>query len=172
MPAGQGDNFSLAGIALFSVPDQTQGTGGFEVPADLEIQLSNWMSVHKLPSGPGQPARKLAQTFGTYVDPITWDAEWVGPNADQKSRAIAAVHAARQPVTFQAGAYAFTVIVNKYKIKFHARFSIGYAIELEVLVDNSGLLSTQPGLISAEQQLTNQYTTIVQVPFPPVPPNM
>lgn len=152
----QGETFSLAGISLFSYPDAASASGGFEVPSDLKVKMSTWMSVHKLAAGPGQPSRKIAQTFGVFIDPIAWEALWLGPNADRKSRTFAAAQAARIPVTFQFGTYSFDVIISEYEITSHSRFEIGYSIKLEPMVDKSGLLTNQPDLITAAQQLSLQ----------------
>ena len=96
--------FSLAGITLFAAPDGAAGSGGFEVPQELEIGLETWGSVHKLPqTGTGAP-KIIVQTFGVFPKPIKWEARFLGVTAEQRAKTLATAQVQQRVVPFVAGA--------------------------------------------------------------------
>ena len=150
--------FSLAGIALFGSPDINAGSGGFEVPQDLEVGLETWGSVHKLPQTGTSTPKIIVQTFGVFPKPIKWEARFLGATAEARAKTLASAQVQQRVVPFVAGARSWDVVIWDFTEKIYSRYDIGYTIELHPLAERSGRVSLGLLSLNASNALYTQYT--------------
>ena len=152
--------FSLAGITLFAAPDGAAGSGGFEVPQELEIGLETWSSVHKLPQTGTSNPKIIVQTFGVFPKPIKWEARFLGVNAEQRAKTLATAQVQQRVVPFVAGARSWDCVIRDFTEKILSRYDIGYSIEILPILERAGRVPSGSLSVGAPAALLTQSSVL------------
>ena len=152
--------FSLAGITLFAAPDGAAGSGGFEVPQELEVGLETWSSVHKLPQTGTSNPKIIVQTFGVFPKPIKWEARFLGVNAEQRAKTLATAQVQQRVVPFVAGARSWDCVIRDFTEKILSRYDIGYSIEILPILERAGRVPSGSLSVGAPAALFKSYLVL------------
>lgn len=129
MPSVNAQRFSL-GTVIF---DEL----AFEVPENLEITRRTLGGTVEIPQTDGKPAQRVSQTMGVVVDPIKFEATFLGPQAEEKARKLEAMQRQQRTVAFKFGGRSFDVVLTGLVERYRSVLEIGYSVELEPQIETT-----------------------------------
>lgn len=154
MPSAKAQRFALGTVVFDEL--------AFEVPENLEISRRTLGGSVEIPQTNGKPARRVTQTLGVVVDPIKFEATFLGPQAEEKARKLEAMQLQQRTVAFQFGGRSFDVVIFGLLERYRSVLEITYSVELEPQIETKA--GTQAGSDPTAQLSATLQNIAVTVP--------